>query len=134
VSDEAGRGEVYVTDFPRHSGRWQVSSIGGTAPAWSPDGRHLYFELLPLVTNTMDLMLMSASVDGRGDAPSIGTPRQVFVNPGPFAESNEYGRNYDVTPDGGRFVMTQRPQFGAGIDGLTGVLNWLDELPGEVSR
>ncbi len=43
ISDESGRPEVYVTAFPGPGGRWQVSNGGGTAPAWSADGKALYY-------------------------------------------------------------------------------------------
>jgi Periplasmic component of the Tol biopolymer transport system len=43
-SDESGRAEVYVCPFPKvDSGRWQVSTAGGTRPLWSRDGRDLFY-------------------------------------------------------------------------------------------
>src|SRR5688572_6578235 len=42
TSDESGTRELYVTRFGG-SGRWQVSSAGGSYPRWSHDGRELYF-------------------------------------------------------------------------------------------
>ena len=43
VSNETGRDEVYVAPFPGMGGRWQVSEGGGREPAWSRDGRELFF-------------------------------------------------------------------------------------------
>ncbi len=43
VSDESGRMEVYVTAFPGPGGKWQLSNGGGSDPAWSADGRKLYY-------------------------------------------------------------------------------------------
>src|SRR5512133_3121725 len=43
VSDESGREEVYVTQFPATGSRWQVSQGGGTEPRWRRDGRELFF-------------------------------------------------------------------------------------------
>jgi serine/threonine-protein kinase len=43
-SDESGRDEVYVRPFPGPGGRGQVSTAGGTDPAWSPDGTDLFYE------------------------------------------------------------------------------------------
>src|SRR4029434_1028001 len=34
VSSESGLGEIYVQPFPRGSGKWQISSGGGTMPIW----------------------------------------------------------------------------------------------------
>jgi Tol biopolymer transport system component len=42
-SDESGRPEVYVTDYPAATAKWQVSTGGGSAPSWSADGRQLYY-------------------------------------------------------------------------------------------
>jgi eukaryotic-like serine/threonine-protein kinase len=43
ASNDTGRFEVYVTNFPSGSAKWQVSQIGGSLPRWSPDGSRLYF-------------------------------------------------------------------------------------------
>jgi len=43
TSDESGRFETYVTAFPGPGGKWQVSSGGGTYPAWSASGKELYY-------------------------------------------------------------------------------------------
>ncbi len=43
TSDQSGRDEIYVTDFPAGSAKWQVSTGGGAEPAWSADGKTLYY-------------------------------------------------------------------------------------------
>jgi len=43
MSDESGRNEIYVTNYPAASAKWQVSSDGGTRPFWSGDGHRLYW-------------------------------------------------------------------------------------------
>ena len=43
TSTASGREEVHVRPFPDGAGRWQISSNGGTAPRWSPDGTELFF-------------------------------------------------------------------------------------------
>jgi Tol biopolymer transport system component len=42
-SAESGRPEVYVTNYPAGTAKWQVSSEGGSKPMWSADGRQLYY-------------------------------------------------------------------------------------------
>lgn len=43
-SDESGQPEVYVRPFPAvHTGRWQISTSGGSHPAWSRTGRELFY-------------------------------------------------------------------------------------------
>ncbi len=46
MSDESGRQEVYVMAFPSRSGKWQVSNGGGNQPAWSADGKQLYYHMV----------------------------------------------------------------------------------------
>ena len=43
VSDETGRNEVFVQDFPLSGAKWQVSTSGGIEPRWREDGRELFF-------------------------------------------------------------------------------------------
>ncbi|HVQ17381.1 MAG TPA: protein kinase, partial [Vicinamibacterales bacterium] len=43
-SDESGTFQIYVRPFPDvKTGRWQVSTSGGSQPAWSRDGKELFF-------------------------------------------------------------------------------------------
>ena len=57
-SDESGRNEIYVTDFPQASHKQRISVEGGTEPRWRHDGQALYY-LAPEGT------MMSAPSDGR---------------------------------------------------------------------
>jgi len=42
-SDEGGRTEIYVTNFPAATAKWQVSTEGGRTPYWSADGKAILF-------------------------------------------------------------------------------------------
>lgn len=42
-SNESGRTEVYVRDFPATARTIQVTSGGGSEPSWSTDGQRLYY-------------------------------------------------------------------------------------------
>jgi len=42
-SDEGGRTEIYVTNFPAATAKWQVSAEGGRTPYWSADGKAILF-------------------------------------------------------------------------------------------
>ncbi|MEJ2207239.1 MAG: protein kinase, partial [Gemmatimonadota bacterium] len=68
-SDESGRNEIYVVDFPDASRKWQVSRDGGTNPIWSQDGREIFFG--------SPGSLMAAPVARVGDGIEIGTPVKV---------------------------------------------------------
>jgi serine/threonine-protein kinase len=43
VSNESGKNEVYVSAFPQHEGKWQISNGGGTGAIWSRDGKELFY-------------------------------------------------------------------------------------------
>ncbi len=43
VSDETGRSEVYVRQFPQGDTKWQISGTGGAEPRWAPSGRELFY-------------------------------------------------------------------------------------------
>jgi Tol biopolymer transport system component len=95
TSDESGRGEVYVTSFPGHEGKWQISSGGGSAPRWRRDGREIFY-VAP------DSRIHSVEVRP-GGAFEAGAPKPLFATqiarlPLAF---------YDVTADGQRFLVTE---------------------------
>ena len=43
MSNESGRLEVYLKNFPSGDGKWQVSTAGGTWPMWSRAGDEIYY-------------------------------------------------------------------------------------------
>jgi dipeptidyl aminopeptidase/acylaminoacyl peptidase len=114
TSDESGRHEVYVRAFPGPGGRVQVSDGGGSEPAWSPDGRRVFYR------NGRQMLAA-----GIATTPALAvTGRQVLFEGQYMSGSRE--RNYDVSPDGTRFLMLRH----AGEDApqATVVLNWLATL------
>jgi serine/threonine-protein kinase len=122
ASNESGRDGVYLTDFPEHRTRWSVSAGGGSEPAWAPDGRELFY--IQAVGSQTALVAVSVEVE---PAIELGRPEVLFQ--GPFMGALiPFGRSYDVSPDGRRFLMVQRPEQGGALESLTVVLNWLDEL------
>jgi serine/threonine-protein kinase len=43
-SDESGQFEIYVRPFPKiDTGRWQISTAGGTRPVWAKNGQELFY-------------------------------------------------------------------------------------------
>ncbi len=121
AGSESGRYEVYLKPFPGPSEAIQVSLDGGTEPAWSADGRRIYFR--------GDRKLMYAEVS-RGASATITRRRMLFADtfdgdmPMPH-------RNYDVMPDGRRFVMIAAT--GDAAPETIVVLNWIQELRTRVS-
>ena len=42
-SDESGREEIYVHPYPSRGAKRMVSTDGGSFPAWSQDGKELFY-------------------------------------------------------------------------------------------
>jgi Tol biopolymer transport system component len=115
-SNDAGRPEVYVRPFPPgdgRSGRWLVSSNGGSQPRWRGDGRELYYA---------DLGNQIMAVDVKtGPVFESATPHALFTSSVAFAYNVQY--QYDVTRDGKRFLLAL-PVEGAASSPITVTLNW----------
>jgi eukaryotic-like serine/threonine-protein kinase len=100
ASNESGRLEVYVVPFPEAGDRkWQISTDGGTSPAWSPRGGELFF--LDQRAN-----MMAVAVETRAEFVP-GAPKVLFSAASNSTRSVSR-RNYDVSKDGERFLMIQR--------------------------
>jgi len=94
VSDETGREEIFVQPFPLTGAKWQVSSEGGRAPRWSDDGAEIFY--------VMNDAIWSARIR-TAPAVRIETPVKLFDHR--LDNSGVPIPNYDVTPDGQRFLV-----------------------------
>jgi Tol biopolymer transport system component len=100
TSNETGRKEVYVRDFPTGSHKWQVSNQGGLLSQWRCDGRELFY-LSP------DEMLMAVAVD-LGGTFECGTPQALFGTGLRLAPMYKTWMNqYAVARDGQRFLLNR---------------------------
>jgi Tol biopolymer transport system component len=108
-TDESGRLEVVVVRYPSLSGRWQISSQGGSAPLWMPDGRSILYQ-------TEDGHIMRVEVDARGEGLSIGSTEQIF---GGKTASGAWA----IAPDGKRLLVIV-PQSSGGAQSLNLVTDW----------
>jgi Tol biopolymer transport system component len=118
VSDESGRWEIYVQPYPGPGGKWQISTEGGTEPAWNPNGRELFYR-------SGDKMMAVEIATQPSFA--VGKPRMLFE--GPYQASPATGPNYDVSPDGQRFLMLKPSEAReAAPTQINVVLNWFEEL------
>jgi serine/threonine-protein kinase len=117
-SNESGRYEVYVRAFPDGHGKRQISVDGGTLPAWSRNGRDLFFK--------KNRILNVASYQVRGDSFATETPRVWFEKKIANFPST---MSYDPVPDGKRIVALipadtpEEPR-----DRVVFLLNFFDEL------
>jgi Tol biopolymer transport system component len=121
ASNETGRFETYVRDFPGGGHKWQVSSQGGVQPHWRRDGRELVYL-------SLDGMLTSVAVDLAGHALSttfeFGPPQPLFATGLRFLTLNRVWMNqYDLSRDGQRFLMN-RPVQEATQGAITAVIPW----------
>jgi Tol biopolymer transport system component/predicted Ser/Thr protein kinase len=117
VSDESGRNEIYVQPYPGPGGKWQISTEGGNEPVWNPKGRELFYR--------SGERMMAVDI---ATQPSFaaGTPRMLFegrYEPAPFLAAN-----YDVSPDGQRFLMLKESGQDTPTTQINVVLNWFEEL------
>jgi Tol biopolymer transport system component len=100
-SNESGQAEIYVRPFPDvDAGRWQVSTAGGTRPAWAHSGREIFY----IDTGGY---LTSVPVETSGTTFRPGNPVRL-LDARYYAGSTSLGldvRGYDVTADGQRFLM-----------------------------
>jgi eukaryotic-like serine/threonine-protein kinase len=116
TSSESGRSEVYVSSVPTPGAREVVSTNGGAEPVWSRDGRALYFR-------TQDGTVIAASL-GAGDQPRIVSRQVVFQSSHDISEN---AADYDVFPDGRRFVMLRSTRLGAPLVLMTDAFRRLSE-------
>ncbi|RMG67449.1 MAG: hypothetical protein D6715_04730 [Calditrichaeota bacterium] len=118
-SNETGRLEIYVKTFPDLRGKWQVSNEGGTSPLWSPDGRYIYY-----ISNLAEMVRVPIRREPRF---SPGNAEALFdVSMMNFPNSPIH--NYDIDPDGRRFIMVKKTNFASSSFAINLVLNWMDEV------
>jgi DNA-binding winged helix-turn-helix (wHTH) protein/Tol biopolymer transport system component len=109
TSNESGRNEVYVRQFPAGEGFFKISRDGGSGPRWRDDGRELFFLAL-------DGMLMAAGIEktAKGLKPTV--PQPLFHT----GALRNFG--YAVAKDGQRFLISVTDPPGPAP--ITVVMNW----------
>jgi Tol biopolymer transport system component len=117
TSFESGRAEIYVQPFPGPGGKWQISTEGGTEPAWNPNGRELFYRQGERMM-AVDIVTQPAF--------SAGRPRLLFE--GLYLPSAGNLAAYDVSQDGQRFLMVEESQQEQPPTQINVVLNWFEEL------
>ncbi|HXM76822.1 MAG TPA: hypothetical protein VN971_08600, partial [Thermoanaerobaculia bacterium] len=115
-SNESGRFEIYVQSFPVASGKWQVSSSGGSDASWRADGKELYYR-------SAEQKLMAVDIQ-TGESFKAGIPRPLFAaRVQPSVSRNKYV----PSADGKRFLLVA-PLGRESLIPTTVVLNWHAEL------
>jgi serine/threonine-protein kinase len=124
MSAESGQSEIYVRPFPDvNAGRWRVSTNGGNRPLWARNGKELFY-------GALDGAMMAVPVEtDRGF--TWGNAVKLFD--WPTLDRPGFGRTYDVSADGQRFLMIKEPEESkavsdASASGIIIVSNWTEEL------
>jgi serine/threonine-protein kinase len=121
-SDESGHFEISVQPYPNvNGGRWPVSSDGGVQPVWSHNSRELFY-----MSPTGAVMRVEV---GPGSVWAAGARTKLFDGPYVGGGGEGFGRQYDISPDGRRFLMIKNVAANqASAPQIVVVENWFDEL------
>ena len=116
ASDEAGNFQVFVRAYPGPGGKWQISTEGGYAPRWSPDGTELFYR--------WQRELNVLAVDGDADSFRASGRETLFDD-----LSGTVSADIDYDPiDANRFLIVELAGDDFAPPGVTVVVNWLDDL------
>ena len=115
TSEESGRTEVYARAYPGPGRKYSVSTRGGSEPVWSRDGRELFFR------SGIAMMVVDVRLEPELE---VSEPRELFR--GNFRPAPAVNSNYDVSPDGERFLMIQ--PTGDAPREIHVIVNWVQEL------
>jgi serine/threonine-protein kinase len=125
VSNDAGRNEVYVSPFPAGGGsHWQISNGGGGSPAWSPDGKQLYF--LDAANRLIAAQLaVEPTFHVTALTPLFDAPRFNYV---------AYHQAFAVMPDGRFAFIDQLGQSTTNAVRLVQIDNWFADLKAKLKQ
>jgi serine/threonine-protein kinase len=117
-SDESGRWEVYVRPYPGPGGKVQISTEGGVEPVWARNGRELFYR------NGDKMMAVAVETKPTFAAakPKLLFERHYEASPQSFLA------NYDVSPDGQRFLMIKASEQEQAATQINVVQNGFEEL------
>jgi eukaryotic-like serine/threonine-protein kinase len=110
LSDESGKFEVYVAQFPGPGGHVRISTAGGSSPRWSRTGRELFY------VERGELMAVDIAA---GPAFRAGHPQALFK-----LDSNAW---FDVSPEPMRFLIERFEEKSNATTFVT-VTDWFDDL------
>jgi serine/threonine-protein kinase len=124
VGVEPGRGieNIYVEPFKRPGPRFQVTVDGGIQPLWRRDGREIVYR-------SGDAMY---SVAVEADREFVAS-KPVLLFHGSYRRGAPTGPDYDVAPDGSRFLMVRMGDNELTPRRVNVVVNWVEELERLVS-
>jgi serine/threonine protein kinase len=120
-----GQSSVFVQPFPSTGAKYLISD--GRHPMWSPDGKELFSiggaagQVFVISVTTQPSFVFG----DRTPVPGAGVLSSIEHPPG-------FPRNYDITPDGKRFISVaaagQTESGGSATPQIQVVLNWFEDL------
>ena len=113
TSNESSRSEVYLTNFPHPSGKWQISAAGGSQAHWRADGNAIVY--LSADGHT----LMQVPVALHDNAAQVGVADEYLKADGIFVWHS--GMSYDLVADGRALINTR---IGQDPHQITVLVNW----------
>jgi hypothetical protein len=111
-----------VRTYPGPGAKFQISTDGGTQPAWAKNGRELFYTTGPVANTKMMAVRVTFTPTFSATSPSV-----LFE--GRYGTTTPV-RGYDVSADGQRFLMIQ-PKDQRLLQlptQMVVVLNWFQEL------
>jgi hypothetical protein len=123
LAQETGQREIYIRPYPGPGGQLTVSVGGGREPVWAANGELFYRSLTGEQMSVVSVTTVPTL--------KVGTPVQVFRGPYYISPTGSPRAQYDVTPDGRRFLMlAPSPGMDTSVarSHLVVVENWFEEL------
>lgn len=116
ASDETGRNEVYVREFPAASSKRQISDAGGRTPRWRRDGKEIFY------VEGATLVAVAVTTQPRF---SSGAPSRLFEKRSLWNAVAQY----DVSADGRRIFVLDQPGDEPPLS-IHVAHNWFEEFRG----
>jgi Tol biopolymer transport system component len=110
TSNESNKRELFVTSYPKHEGKWQISTNGSGRPFWNPNGKELLFLSGSEVMAVN--VLPGATFDFTPPVKVCDIPARIVL--------------HDISSDGQRFLITNRKEQTVSTRDLQVVTNWFD--------
>ena len=124
VSNKTGQNDIFARPYPGPGTEVTISVGGGEEPVWAPSGKELFYR--------HGGALQVVRIDATASSLAVGAPMRLFDDPFRLDTGGANGgmANYDIAPDGKRFVMVEEPKTtnAASTTRLNVALNWSDEL------
>jgi serine/threonine-protein kinase len=119
VSDETGKGQVYVQPFLAPGARTPISTGSASEPVWLSNNELVYRN------DDAENLTQARLAFGA----TITVTRTVLFDARPYVRGTGWGlwRNFDVSRDGGHFIMAKPPAGAQKAEPIV-VLNWGDEV------